>query len=105
MSDYLKLFRLVEEAFTIRMYGERAPGGSENWADWERKAEETLRSLGALRGQPGNGCQDTGSVHPHWCRACGARTFFSRDMCYSLRIVPPCMHCEANEGWRSDVDG
>lgn len=37
--------RLLEEALHIRMHGERAPGGTENWADWDTKAETFLRSL------------------------------------------------------------
>jgi len=36
---------LLKEAFLIRQYGERAPGGHENWHDWERKTELYLRSL------------------------------------------------------------
>ena len=39
---------LVEEALHLRMYGERAPGGDETWAEWDRKAEAFLRArLGA----------------------------------------------------------
>jgi predicted house-cleaning noncanonical NTP pyrophosphatase (MazG superfamily) len=34
---------LVAEAFHLRQNGERAPGGSETWRDWERKAERYLR--------------------------------------------------------------
>jgi hypothetical protein len=37
--------RLVEEAIHLRMHGERAPGGTENWRDWERAAEVFMRSL------------------------------------------------------------
>jgi hypothetical protein len=36
---------LLNEAFFIRQHGERAPGGNENWRDWERKTETYLRSL------------------------------------------------------------
>jgi hypothetical protein len=35
---------LLEEAMLIRVHGERAPGGKENWRDWDRKAEAMLRS-------------------------------------------------------------
>lgn len=38
---------LLEEAMLIRMHGERAPGGwggSDNWRDWDVKAEALLRS-------------------------------------------------------------
>jgi hypothetical protein len=38
--------QLLEEAFFLRQYGERPPGGgNENWHDWERRAEAFLRSL------------------------------------------------------------
>jgi hypothetical protein len=37
--------RLLEEALHLRMNGERAPGGTETWQDWERRAETYLRSL------------------------------------------------------------
>lgn len=36
---------LLKEALHLRMHGENAPGGSENWSDWERKAESFLREL------------------------------------------------------------
>jgi hypothetical protein len=36
---------LLRTAMAIRMYGERAPGGNENWADWDRDAEQFLRSI------------------------------------------------------------
>lgn len=36
--------RLLEEALHLRANGERAPGGTETWQQWERKAEEYLRS-------------------------------------------------------------
>jgi histidine triad (HIT) family protein len=36
---------LLEEALFLRMNGERAPGGNENWRDWDDKAERFLRSL------------------------------------------------------------
>jgi hypothetical protein len=43
--------RLLEEALHIRTNGERAPGGTENWHDWDRQAEASLRSLSApMRG-------------------------------------------------------
>jgi hypothetical protein len=37
--------RLLEEAFFLRVNGEHAPGGSENWHDWDLKAETFLRGL------------------------------------------------------------
>ena len=36
---------LLEEALHLRMNGERAPGGSETWREWDTKAEAFLRSL------------------------------------------------------------
>jgi hypothetical protein len=36
---------LLREAFHIRQNGQCAPGGNENWRDWERKTETYLRSL------------------------------------------------------------
>lgn len=38
---------LVEYALHLRMHGENAPGGTETWAQFDRKAEEFLRSYGA----------------------------------------------------------
>ena len=40
---------LLEEAFFLRQNGEYAPGGKENWRDWERKAEVFLRAWVAER--------------------------------------------------------
>lgn len=37
--------KLLEEALHLRMNGERAPGGTETWADWDRAVETFLRSL------------------------------------------------------------
>lgn len=37
--------RLVEEALFLRQNGEYAPGGQENWHDWDLKAETFLRGL------------------------------------------------------------
>lgn len=34
---------LLREALHIRMNGEHAPGGNENWADWDQKTEQFLR--------------------------------------------------------------
>jgi histidine triad (HIT) family protein len=38
-----KSLALLEEAFFIRQHGERAPGGTENWRDWDLKTELYLR--------------------------------------------------------------
>jgi hypothetical protein len=35
---------LLEEALHIRQNGERAPGHTENWRDWDVKAERFLRA-------------------------------------------------------------
>jgi hypothetical protein len=35
---------LIEYAFHLRQYGERAPGGSETWREWDVNAEIWLRS-------------------------------------------------------------
>ena len=45
--------RLLEEALHLRMNGEYAPGGKENWHDWDRKTEIFLRQQSdvALLGQ------------------------------------------------------
>lgn len=37
--------QLLEEALFIRVNGERASGGQENWRDWDRRAETFLRGL------------------------------------------------------------
>ena len=36
--------RLLAEALQLRMNGERAPGCTETWADWERRTEAWLRT-------------------------------------------------------------
>jgi hypothetical protein len=41
-AEVKTLSRLVETALNIRMYGERAPGGNENWRDWDRAASAYL---------------------------------------------------------------
>lgn len=41
--DQLK--KLTEEALHLRMYGERAPGGNENWHDWDTKTDRALRAM------------------------------------------------------------
>lgn len=37
--------KLLEEALHLRMNGEYAPGGTNNWHDWDNQAEVFLRSL------------------------------------------------------------
>jgi hypothetical protein len=36
--------RLLEYALHLRMHGERAPGGNETWAEFDRRCEAYLRS-------------------------------------------------------------
>lgn len=36
---------LLEYAMHLRMYGEKAPGGNENWRDWDFITEEYLRAM------------------------------------------------------------
>ena len=45
MKDDLlaEAIRLIEYATTICRYGERAPGGDENWHQWEKDAARFLR--------------------------------------------------------------
>jgi hypothetical protein len=38
---------LLEYALHLRMHGENAPGGSETWQEFDRRAEEFLRTHGA----------------------------------------------------------
>ena len=45
VAEIRRLKALLEEALFIRQNGERAPGGSENWRDWDLKAETLLRGL------------------------------------------------------------
>jgi hypothetical protein len=35
--------KLLETALHLRMFGENAPGGAENWADWQTNVERYLR--------------------------------------------------------------
>ena len=44
-ADLDRAIRLLEAALHLRMNGERAPGGSETWQDWDRRAETFLRGL------------------------------------------------------------
>jgi hypothetical protein len=41
---------LLEEALFLRMNGDYAPGGNENWHDWDSRAEVFLRGTAAARG-------------------------------------------------------
>ena len=43
MADPDTAIGLLEEALHLRQNGERAPGGSETWRDWDRRAERFLR--------------------------------------------------------------
>lgn len=46
-----RLARLVDEALAIRRYGQRAPGGTENWGDWDRQADAERRAALELKEQ------------------------------------------------------
>lgn len=41
--------RIIDYALTICMYGERAPGGDENWRDFGVMAENYLRRSGCAK--------------------------------------------------------
>ena len=43
-GDETTALRLLEEALHLHQNGERAPGGNETWALWEREAEAFLRT-------------------------------------------------------------
>ena len=43
-SDLTTAIRLLEAALYLRQNGERAPGGNETWAHWERRTEAFLRT-------------------------------------------------------------
>jgi hypothetical protein len=47
------LTRVAEEALFLRQHGERAPGGSETWRDWDLSAERVLRSGLPVTGRTG----------------------------------------------------
>ena len=49
-SDLTTAIRLLEAALYLRQNGERAPGGNETWAHWERRTEAFLRTDGAGSG-------------------------------------------------------
>jgi hypothetical protein len=42
-AEVHRLRALVEEALHLRMHGERAPGGTETWPEWDRKAGAAVR--------------------------------------------------------------
>lgn len=45
MSDLEIARELLEYALHLRMYGERAPGGNETWAEFDERCETFLRRL------------------------------------------------------------
>jgi hypothetical protein len=47
-NEPFKALELVAYAMHLRMYGERAPGGRENWKDWDIVAEDYLRAMNDL---------------------------------------------------------
>lgn len=40
--------RLLRYALTIRMYGERAPGGNENWRQFDNDVEDFLNDYDGI---------------------------------------------------------
>lgn len=56
-----------------------------------------------MSGQPGGGCDDPRTAHPHWCGFCGAELWFSRVVCQQAIVVPPCRRC-GEQQWRNEVD-
>jgi hypothetical protein len=45
--------RLLEDAMHLRKHGERAPGGTETWAEFDSRAEAFLRAHPKLTPQAG----------------------------------------------------
>lgn len=60
---HAEAFALLRQAHHLRTHGERAPGGSETWADWDRQAETLLR---AADRQAGVVLVDDGSWQWRW---------------------------------------
>lgn len=55
--------QLLELALHLRKHGERAPGGNETWADFDRKAEDYLRT-GRLPSYPRVRVPENTGKHP-----------------------------------------
>lgn len=44
-TGHTEALALLRYALHLRQHGERAPGGGETWADWDRQAETLLRAV------------------------------------------------------------
>lgn len=44
-TGHTEAVKLLRQALHLRTHGERAPGGTETWADWDRRAETLLRGV------------------------------------------------------------
>ena len=44
-TGHTEALALLRQALHLRTHGERAPGGGETWADWDRQAETLLRAV------------------------------------------------------------
>lgn len=44
-TGHTEVLALLRQALHLRTHGERAPGGGETWADWDRRAETLLRGV------------------------------------------------------------
>lgn len=44
----IEAFKVLDYALVIRMYGERPPGGDENWPEFDRRTETLLRKVRGL---------------------------------------------------------
>ena len=52
-ADLLEAVKLVEEAHFLRLHGEWPPGGTENWHDWDTRADRFLQARLARLTKPG----------------------------------------------------
>lgn len=43
--------------------------------------------------RPGAECRESGMIHLHGCRGCGARVWFTAKLCGRLRTAPACPAC------------
>jgi hypothetical protein len=46
--NLIEALKLLEYAFHLRVHGERAPGGNETWAEFDRRCEAFLRQVRGL---------------------------------------------------------
>jgi broad specificity phosphatase PhoE len=48
MKELIEALQLLEYALHLRVHGERAPGGNETWAEFDRRCEAFLRHVRGL---------------------------------------------------------